>query len=103
MDSELFHQWFLAGHSPGERQSVTGWATDKIFQGGPVPLEALLDYVYSNKRTASTANALTEKGETLLRGDPDVQPMDIGAATAGSAPVQQKACIGPAQGSSAPR
>lgn len=103
LDPELVYQWFIAGLSPGERQSVTGWAADRELRGEAVSLQAMMDYLRIKERKNATVTALAEKGEILLGEDSDVQPMDIGAVTTQRASAHKQGGKGLIEGSNAPR
>ena len=73
---------------------MTGWATDKELREEHVPLKARVEYLSIERGKNAVATALVEKAETILGEDPDVQPVDIGAVSAGPAPAQQRGSRG---------
>lgn len=85
VDPELQYQWFIAGLTPGERQSVTSWAADKEMDGTLVGLDAMMQFLRIKDRKNATATALADKGEITCEGNLDAEPMDVEAVAARAA------------------
>ena len=84
-DPELQYQWFIAGLTPGERQSVTAWAADRALKGEVVGLDTTVQFLRIKERRDATATALANKGELVGGGNPDLEPMDVEAVAARAA------------------
>ena len=82
---DLQYQWFLAGQAPGERQSVTARAADRERKGEVIGLDTMVQFLRMKGRRNATATALTDKGELLGGGNPDLEPMDVEAVVARAA------------------
>ena len=85
VDPELQYQWFIAGLTSGERQSVTAWATDRELKGEVVGLDTMVQFLRIKERRNATATGLADKGELVGGGNPDLEPMDIEAVAARAA------------------
>ena len=70
---------------------------------GACPPEAMMESLRINERKNATVTALAERGETILRENPDVPPTVIGIVVAGPTPAQRKGVRESEKGSNAPR
>ncbi|CDJ36031.1 uncharacterized protein EMH_0057780 [Eimeria mitis] len=78
VDLELLDNWFRAGLSSGERQSVAGWATGREMRGEKVEFGGMIEYLRRRDRKNATSIALAEK-EKGPGDDLDLERLDIGA------------------------
>ncbi|CDJ35656.1 LOW QUALITY PROTEIN: uncharacterized protein EMH_0028290 [Eimeria mitis] len=77
--AEFHYNWFIAGLSPGVRQTVIGGATDREMRDEQVQLADMMEYLCRMERKDATSTALAEKEKRVPGNEPDLEPMDIGA------------------------
>ncbi|CDJ34464.1 uncharacterized protein EMH_0020390 [Eimeria mitis] len=66
VDAELLYTWFIAGLSPGGRQSVIGWAPDREMRGEKVELADMMEYLRRMERKNANSTLTTQKARRRL-------------------------------------
>ncbi|CDJ35849.1 Retrotransposon nucleocapsid protein, related [Eimeria mitis] len=61
VDTELHYNWFIAGLSPGVRQTVTGQSTDMEMRGEKVELAEMMEYLRRMKLQRFPKSIITDR------------------------------------------
>ena len=82
VNPERQYEWFIAGLTPGERQSVTAWAAYRQLKAEMVGVDTMVQLLRIEERRNATATALADKDELVGGGNADLEPTDVEAVAA---------------------